>query len=61
MVVEISDPIVVEHFRVIAEAYSVVNSITAGRVLARLLEIKDGADVVSMQVMRRGSWTYSLN
>jgi len=61
MVVEISDPIVVEHLRVIAEANSVVNSITAGRMLARLLEIEDGADVVSMQVMRRGSWTYSLN
>ena len=61
MVVEISYPIVVEYFRVIAEANSVVNSITAGRMLARLLEIEDGADVVSMQVMRRGSWTYSLN
>lgn len=46
MVIVISDPAVVEDFRVVRKSDFVVDAITARRVLSRLLQIKNSAHII---------------
>ena len=45
--IEVSDTIVIEDVRIIGEPDFIINPITTGRMLTRLLQIKNGSNIVS--------------